>query len=85
VNAWSGKNREPLNEGAPEEDVTWEEGKRNSLDAVFPLVSSRIEGKERFKPFPRQDLMDTFLVLMASVKSVPAVAGVYGLHCYPFP
>ena len=65
-----------MDEGTTEEDVTREEGERNSLDAVFPLVSGRVEGKERFKPFARQDLMDTLLVLMASVKSVPRVMGV---------
>ena len=72
VNAGSGKDREPLGERSAEEHITREEGKRNSLDAVFPLVSSRIEGQESFKPFPRQDLMNTLLVLMASVKSVPS-------------
>jgi hypothetical protein len=76
VNAWSGKDREPLNEGTTEEYVTREKGKRNSLDAVFPLVCGRVERKERFKPFPHQDLMDTFLMLMTSVKCVPRVIGV---------
>jgi hypothetical protein len=76
VNAWSGKDREPLNQGTTEEDVTREKGERNSLDAVFPLVSGRVERKKRFKPFPREDLMDRLLMLMASVKSVPRVMGV---------
>jgi hypothetical protein len=76
VNAWSGKDWKPLGEGSTEEHITREEGERNSLDAVFPLVSGRIKGQESFKPFPRQGLMNTLLVLMASVKSIPAKAGV---------
>jgi len=73
VNAWSCKDGEPLDEGTTKEDVTRKEGERNTLDAVFPLMSGRIKGKERFKPFPRQGLMDTFLMLMPSVKSIPRV------------
>jgi hypothetical protein len=67
VNAGSGKHWEPLDNGPAEKDVTREEGERNSFDAVFPLVSGGIEGEERLKTFPRKDLMNTLLVLMASI------------------
>jgi hypothetical protein len=76
VNAGSGKDWEPLGERSAKENITGEEGERNSLDAIFPLVSGGVKGQESLQPFPRQDLMDTLLVLMASVKSVPSVAGV---------
>jgi hypothetical protein len=65
-----------MNEGPAEKHITREEGERNSLHPVFPMVSGCIEGQESFKPFPRQDSMNTLLMLMASVKSVPAIAGV---------
>jgi hypothetical protein len=63
-------------EGAAQEHITRKEGEGNPLDAVFPLVGGRIKGQESFKPFPLQHLMNTLLVLMASVKGVPEVAGV---------
>jgi len=69
-----------MNERSTKKHVTREEGERNSLDAVFPLVSRRIEREERFITFPRQDLMNALFVLMAGVESVPGVAGVYVSH-----
>jgi hypothetical protein len=63
-----------------QEHITREEGERNSLDPVLPLVSGGIEGQESFKPFPRQNLMNSLLVLMASIKSVPSMGGVQFCH-----
>jgi hypothetical protein len=80
VNARSGKNWEPMDKRALEEHITREERERNTLDAVFPLMSAGIEGKESFQPFPRQDMMNTLLVLMASIKRVPSIAGVQICH-----
>jgi hypothetical protein len=80
VNAWGGKDGEPLLEGAAKEYITRKQGERNSLDAIFPLVGGRIEGQEGFKPFPGQGMINALLVLMASVKSVPEVASVQVCH-----
>jgi hypothetical protein len=60
-----------MDQGPAKEDIAREEGERNSLHPVFPMVSGRIEGKEGFKSFPHQDSMNDLFVLMASVKSVP--------------
>jgi hypothetical protein len=80
MNTWSGQDGKPVDEGPAKEYITREQRKRNSLDAVLPLMRGRIQGQEGFKPFPRKHSVNTLLVLMASVKSVPAVAGVHGLH-----
>jgi hypothetical protein len=80
VNTRCGKDRKPMDEGAAEEYVTREKGERDSLDAVFPLVSCRVDGKERFKPFTSQHLMHNFLMLMPSVKSVPRIANIQFCH-----
>ncbi len=76
VNTGSCKDGKPAIEGSTQEHVTREEGERNPLDPVFPLVGGRVEGQESFKPFPGQGLMDTLLVLMASIKGVPEVSSV---------
>jgi len=69
-----------MDERSAEKYVTREKGERDSLDAVFPLVSCSVEGEERFKPFTCQHLMHNLLMLMPSVKSVPGVADIYVCH-----
>jgi hypothetical protein len=71
VYARSGEHGKPVGNGSTEKYITWKEGKRNALDAVFPVVSRRVEGEEGFKSLPRQVSLDYLFVLMASVKSVP--------------
>jgi len=60
-----------MDERSAEEYVTREKGERDSLDAVFPLMSCGVKGEERLKPFTCQHLMDNLLMLMPSVKSIP--------------
>jgi hypothetical protein len=80
VNARSGKDWKPLDERAAQEHITRKEGEGDSLDAVFPLVSSGIEGQEGFKSLTGQNLMDILLMLMTSVESVPGIVGIQVCH-----
>jgi len=82
VDAGSAEDGEPLFKGAAQEDVTWEEGERNPLNTVLPLMGGCIERQEGFKPFPRQGLLDTLFVLMAGVKSIPGIVSVEFRHVH---
>jgi hypothetical protein len=80
VNTWSGENGKPLGKGCAKENIAREQGERYAFDAVFPLVGARIQGQKSLKTFSGKNPMNALLVLMASVKSVPAIARIYICH-----